>query len=156
MKLLKNELKMRKNNAGISMITLVIAIVILMIIASVAIGTSMRMIDQSSDARKATIANEENDIIRSLLRYTITDSTTYQAGIALHDNTLVVIGSGDIEYGTGYYLIPGGTDRDLQKISKKVGDSITVERYKDLTASYVVDYDNDWFERIEEIEFKGE
>ena len=152
MKLLKNEWKMRKKNSGVSMVTLIIAIVILVIIASIAIGTSMRMIDQSSDARKATIVNEENDIIRSLLRYTITDDT-YQAGIALHDGTLVVIGSGDKEYGTGYFLVPGGTDEDLQKITQKL-NGITVERYKDLTASYIVDYDNDWFERVDELKFK--
>ena len=123
----------------------------IIIISAVAFGTSRDLINRSAEAKVKAIALEEEDKIRTLLRKAIVDNN-YKLGIELKDNTLVVIGSGDVEYGTCCYLIPGGTDEDIEIIANKAGEN--VERYEDFTASYVVDYDQDKFERITEIKFK--
>ena len=139
-------------NRGVSMVTLVVTIVIVIILAAIALGGSTKMIDDSVDAKESANASEENDIIRSLLTYAITDDDLRE-GIELVDDVLVVIGSGDKEYGSGYYLIPGGTDKEMEEIKSKTGNE-NLRKYKDFTAPYVVDYDNGKFERIEEIRFK--
>ena len=134
------------------MITLTITIVVLVILATIAINGSTRMIGDSAEAKAHADAAEDNDVIRKLLTHAITDDDLRE-GIALVDNTLVVIGSGDKEYGSGYYLIPGGDNKVLNVIIEEVG-SDSVKKYKNLTAPYVVDYDNGDYERIEQIRFK--
>ncbi len=139
-------------NKGISLITLVITIVVMLILASIAIGGSTRLIYDSSNSKKEADINDDNDEIRSLLTHTIVIAPDLREGIPL-DSSLVVIGSGDTEYGIGYHLLPGGDDVVMKVISDKVGNP-NLKKYKGLTAPYVVDYDNGTFERIEEIRFK--
>lgn len=146
-------LKNNKENYGVSMITLIITIMVIIILAGIGFGSSTYLIDKAGESKNASDANEDNDVIRALLTYSITDSEN-RIGIALSDS-LVVLGSGDKEYGKGYYLIPGGNNRVLAEISEKTGEA-TVLRYKEITAPYVVDYDNGRFERILELRFKGE
>lgn len=145
---------MKKNlrdNSGVTMIAIVLTIVVIIIISAIAFGTSRDLINRSAEAKVKAIALEEDDKVRTLLRKAIVDEE-YKKGIELEDDTLVVIGSGDVEYGTGCYLIPGGTDEDIAIIANKVGEE--VERYENFTASYVVNYDEDKYERITEINFK--
>lgn len=139
-------------NKGISLITLVITIVVMLILAAVAIGGSTRLIDDSVDSKKQASINDDNDEVRSLLTHAITNSSLRE-GVSLIDGSLVVIGSGDKEYGTGYYLLPGGEDDVMKVITDKVGNP-NLKKYKGLTAPYVVDYDNGTYERIEEVRFK--
>ena len=140
-----------KNNSGITMITSIITIVVMIIIAAVAMNGSSELVGKGLSAKETALATEESDKVRALLRKAIVDKS-YRIGIELSD-TLAVIGSEDKEYGKGYYLIPGGTDDDIAKISRKVGED--VERYEDFTASFVVDYDEDKFERVKNIKFKN-
>ena len=137
-------------NSGVSMVVLVITIVLLIILSSIAIGGSMKMIDDSSSAKNSADAAEDNDKIRTLLTETIIDNNKRE-GISLE--SIIVIGSVDKEYGLGYYLIPGGDEDTMDKIIEKTGDT-NLKKYKNLTAPYVVDYDNGRYERIEEIRFK--
>lgn len=144
---MKNE-----KNSGISMITIVITIIVMLILATVAIMSSTRMIDDSSNAKESANADFDNDKIRTILTQAIYD-TSAREGIPLVTGSLVIVGPDEKEYGTGWYLLPGGTDDDLDVIAKKTGRP-SIEKYKDLTASYVVDYDNGDFARIKEVIFK--
>lgn len=141
----------KMKNQGVSMITLVITIVVLIILATVSINGSMGMIDESMESKEIANASEENDLIRKLLMNVLIESDS-KVGIPLVDGALVVIGSGDVAYGTGYYLIPGGTEEELAKIKSKSGRD-DVKAYQSITAPYVVDYDNSTFERIDELIF---
>lgn len=142
-----------KSNLGISLVTVVITIVVIIILASVSTTYSLRMINDSADAKKEATIYEDREIIRTLLTETIGDENK-KVGFALLNGSLVVLDSGDNEYGTGYYLIPGGEDDgDLGTIKFKLGDD-TLTAYKGLSAPYVVDYYTGDYERVEEIRFK--
>lgn len=67
--------------------------------------------------------------------------------------SLVVISESGDEYGTGFYLIPGGEEEVINQIKEKSGSAIT-RKYKDISAPYVVDYNANSFIRIEELLFK--
>ena len=143
---------MLKNNKGVSMISLVITIIVIIILSAVALSNSSDMIDDSMIAVSEADKMEDNDTIRTLLTYAITDRSA-RMGIALSDSTNVVIGSGDVNYGTGYYLIVGGSGDTVKKIEEKTG-ATGLKAYKDLTAPYVVNYDMGTYERIEELKFR--
>ncbi len=139
-------------NKGVTMISMVITIVIIIILASVALSYSGDMIDDSIVAVDEADIMADNDEIRALLTYAVIDKDARQ-GIALVDGTMVVIGSGDVSYGTGYHLIVGGSDEDIDAIEEKM-DGMRLAPYKNLTAPYVVNYDMGTFERIDEIKFR--
>lgn len=141
-----------KNKSGVSMISLVITIVVIIILTAVSIGDSLDMIDDSMVAVTEADIAEDNDVIRSLLTYAVVDKTA-RVGIALSDATIVVIGSGDVNYGTGYHLIVGGKEETIKVIEEKTGVT-NLKAYKELTAAYVVNYDLGTYERIEEIKFR--
>lgn len=142
-----------KSNSGVSLTTVIITIVVMIIIAGVAARNSLRMIDDSGEAKKEATIYEDREIIRALLTNAITDKDA-MVGFALLDNSVVVLGSGDKEYGTGYHLIPGGDDDgDLGTIKFKLGDD-TMTAYRGLSAPYVVDYYTGKYERVENIRFK--
>ncbi|MBR3887536.1 MAG: hypothetical protein IKJ32_00355 [Clostridia bacterium] len=143
---------MLKNNKGVSMISIVITIIVIIILSAVALSNSSDMIDDSITAVTEADKMEDNDTIRTLLTYAVTDRSA-RTGIALSDSTNVVIGSGDVNYGTGYYLIVGGSGDSIKKIEEKTG-ATGLKAYKDLTAPYVVNYDMGTYERIEEIRFR--
>lgn len=134
------------------MITLVITIVIIIILSAVAINGSTQMIDESNEARKSADAAKDDDEIRAVLMRAITDNTA-KVGVELVDGTLIALDSGDREYGSGYYIIPGGKDDQIDIIKSKAADP-TVTRYKKLSASYIVDYAEGTFVRVEEVRFK--
>lgn len=142
-----------KSNSGVSLTTVIITIVVMIIIAGVAARNSLIMIDDSGEAKKEATIYEDREIIRALLTNAITDKDA-MVGFALLDNSVVVLGSGDKEYGTGYHLIPGGDDDgDLGTIKFKLGDD-TMTAYRGLSAPYVVDYYTGKYERVENIRFK--
>lgn len=142
-----------KSNSGVSLTTVIITIVVMIIIVGVAARNSLRMIDDSGEAKKEATIYEDREIIRALLTNAITDKDA-MVGFALLDNSVVVLGSGDKEYGTGYHLIPGGDDDgDLGTIKFKLGDD-TMTAYRGLSAPYVVDYYTGKYERVENIRFK--
>lgn len=146
-------MKRLKNNSGVSITTLVITIVVMLIIAGVAIGTSTQIIDDSVEAKKEAAIFEDNETIRALLMNAITDKNVI-TGYALIDGSLEVVDEEGNEYGTNYYLIPGGKeDEALTIIRDKIGDS-SATAYKGITAPYVVDYYTGEYKRIEEIKFK--
>lgn len=133
--------------------TVIITIVVMIILASVTVTYSLRMVDDSGEARDQAEIYEDNEIIRALLTQTIADDDAV-VGYALLDNSIVVIGSGNKEYGTGYHLIPGGDDDgDLGTVKFKLGDD-TLTAYKGISAPYVVDYYTGKYERVEDIRFK--
>ncbi len=142
---------MKKSNNGISMITLVITIIVIIILASVALNGSTRMMGDANKAREDANADMDNDTIRTILTYAITDNDA-KVGFELTES-IVVKDSGDREYGKGFYLIPGGTKYDLATIEQRTGQS-NIKAYKDITAAYVVDYDNGTFVRLDEVIFK--
>ena len=145
-----------KSNSGISLMTVIITIVVMIILAGVAVTSSYQMINDAGDAKKEAEIYTDNEVIRALTTQAITDSDII-VGFPLLDNSVVVLGSGDKEYGSGYHLIPGGypeeSDGDLAKLRFKLGDE-TLEPYKGLTAPYVVDYYTGKYERVEDIRFK--
>ena len=143
---------MLKNKNGVSMISLVITIIVIIILSSVALSNSSDMIDDSIIAVNEADKTEDNDTIRKLITDAVIDRSS-RIGIALSDASNVVIGSGDINYGTGYYLIVGGKAETIQKIEQKTG-ATGLKAYKELTAPYVVNYDLGTYERIEEIRFR--
>lgn len=143
---------MLKKNKGVSMISLVITIIVIIILSAVALSNSSGMIDDSIVAVTEADKMEDNDTIRTLLTYAITDRSA-RMGIALSDSSNVVIGSGEVNYGTGYYLIVGGSGDSIKKIEEKTG-ATGLKAYKDLTAPYVVNYDMGTYERIEDIRFR--
>ncbi len=146
-------MKRLKNNSGISITTLVITIVVMFIIAAIALGTSTEIIDDSVDARNEATIFEDNEKIRALLTNAITDKNII-TGYALVDGSIEVIDEEENEYGTNYYLIPGGEeDGALAIIRDKTGDS-SATAYKGITAPYVVDYYTGKYKRIEKIKFK--
>lgn len=133
--------------------TVIITIVVMIILASVTVTYSLRMVDDSGEARDQAEIYEDNEIIRALLTQTIADDDAV-VGYALLDNSIVVLGSGNKEYGTGYHLIPGGDDDgDLGTVKFKLGDD-TLTAYKGISAPYVVDYYTGKYERVEDIRFK--
>ena len=142
-----------KNNSGVSLTTVIITIVVMIILAGIAVSYSLEMIDDSGEAKKEATIYEDREIIRALTANALLDKNA-RVGFALLDNSVVVIGSGDKEYGTGYYLIPGGKDDgDLGTIKFKLGDN-TLTAYRGLSAPYVVDYYTGEYERVEKIRFK--
>ncbi len=144
--------KILKNKKGVSMVSLAITVIVMLIIATVAFSNSSGMIDESNEAVEEADIMADNDEIRALLTFAIVDDTA-KIGIALSDASLVVIGSGDVSYGTGYHLVIGGDEEDLKAIEEKTGSS-NIHPYKDLTAPYVVNYNKGTFERIDEIKFR--
>lgn len=144
--------KMLKNKKGVSMVTLAITIIVMIILASVAFSNSSGMIEDSNEAVTEAEIMADNDEIRALLTYAILDDTA-KVGITLSNGSLVVIGSGDVSYGTGYHLVVGGDEEVIETIKEKTGMS-NVRPYKELTAPYVVDYAKGTFERIDEIKFR--
>jgi type II secretory pathway pseudopilin PulG len=144
-----------KNESGISLMTVIITIVVMIILASIAISSSFRMIGDAGEAKKQAETYEDREIIRALLINSVPYSNDI-VGFPL-GGAVIVLGSGDKEYGSGYYLVPGGEsedeDGDLATLRFKLGDN-TLQAYKGLTAPYVVDYDNGKYERVEEIRFK--
>lgn len=142
-----------KKNSGFSLMTVIITVIVMIILAGVATRYSLRMIEDSGDAKHEAMIYEDNETIRSLLTQAMVDKDVI-VGIALVDGEKVVIGSGDKEYGSGYHLVPGGeNDGDLGEIKYKFGDD-TLTSYKGLSAPYVVDYLTGKFERVEDIKFK--
>ena len=145
-----------KNSSGISLMTVIITIVAMIILASIAITNSRRLIGDAGEAKKQAETHADKEIIRALLTNVITDPDVI-VGYPLVTGGIVVIDSGDNEYGSGYYLVPGGDpedeDGDLAKIRFKIGDD-TLQAYKGLTAPYVVDYYTGKYERVEDIRFK--
>ena len=145
-----------KNNSGISLMTVIITIVVMIILASVAVTSSYKMIGDAGEAKKESEIYTDNEVIRALLTQSISDPDII-VGFPLLDNSVVVIGSGEKEYGSGYHLIPGGypeeEDGDLATLRFKLGDD-TLQPYKGLTAPYVVDYYTGKYERVENIRFK--
>lgn len=145
-----------KNNSGISLMTVIITIVVMIILASVAVTSSYQMIDDAGEAKNEAEIYADNEVIRALLTQSISDPDVI-VGFPLLDNSVVVIGSGEKEYGSGYHLIPGGypeeEDGDLAALRFKLGDD-TLQPYKGLTAPYVVDYYTGKYERVEDIRFK--
>lgn len=144
-----------KNELGISLMTMIITIVVMIILAGIAVSSSYELIGDAGEAKKQSETYGDREVIRALLTNSIADSDII-AGYPL-GGAVVVIGSGDKEYGSGYYLLPGGDpedeDGDLATLRFKLGDD-TLQPYKGLTAPYVVDYDNGKYERVEEIRFK--
>ncbi|MBQ8298528.1 MAG: type II secretion system protein [Clostridia bacterium] len=145
-------MKRLKNNSGISITTLVITIVVMLIIAGIAVGTSTEIIDDSVDAKKEAAIFEDNEEIRALLMNAITDKSVI-TGFALVDGSIEVVDEEGNEYGTNYYLIPGGDEEDLAAIREKTGDA-SASAYKGITAPYVVDYYTGKYHRIEDVKFK--
>ena len=142
-----------KNNSGVSLTTVIITIVVMIILVGISASYSLDMIDESADAKKEATIYEDREIIRTLTTKAMTDKNV-RVGFALLDNYVVVIGSGDKEYGTGYHLVPGGDEEgDLGKIKFKLGDD-TMVAYRGLSAPYVVDYHTGEYERVENIRFK--
>lgn len=145
-----------KNNSGISLMTVIITIVVMIILASVAVTSSYQMIGDAGEAKKEAEIYADDEVIRSLTTQSISNPDII-VGFPLLDNSVVVIGSGDKEYGSGYHLIPGGDPEDengdLAALRFKLGDE-TLQAYKGLTAPYVVDYYTGKYERIENIRFK--
>lgn len=145
-----------KNNSGISLTTVIITVIVIIILASISVSYSYRMIEDAGEAKKEAEEHADNEMIRNLLTQAITDPDII-VGFPLLDNSVVVIGSGDKEYGSGYHLIPGGDPEDengdLAALRFKLGDD-TLEPYKGLTAPYVVDYYIGKYERVENIRFK--
>ena len=117
----------------------------------VALNSSTKMMDDAIESKKQANADMDNDTIRSLLTHAITDKDA-RIGFELTDD-IVIKDSGDIEYGKGYYLIPGGTKEDITSIENGTGET-NVKIYKSITAAYVVDYDNGTFVRLDEVIFK--
>ncbi len=142
---------MNKNDRGISMITVVITVIVLLILTTISMRSSTDLIDNSTDARDDTDVFLDNDEIKSLLTHAIVEEP--DEGIQLMEGRIVVIGSGDKEYGAGFHLIPGGEDEVIEAIREKTGDD-TIKKYKNLTAPYVVNYTTGEYERIEELKFK--
>lgn len=142
-----------KNNSGVSLTTVIITIVVMIILAGVATTYSLDMIDESDEAKKEATIYEDREIIRALTANAMLDKNA-RVGFALLDNSVVVLGSGDKEYGTGYHLVPGGKDDgDLGTIKFKLGDD-SLTAYRGLSAPYVVDYYTGKYERVENIRFK--
>ncbi len=145
-----------KNNSGISLMTVIITIVVMIILASVAVTSSYQMIGDAGEAKKEAEIYADDEVIRSLTTQSISNPDII-VGFPLLDNSVVVIGSGDKEYGSGYHLIPGGDPEDengdLAALRFKLGDE-TLQAYKGLTAPYVVDYYTGKYERVENIRFK--
>ena len=135
--------------------TMIITIVVMIILAGIAVSSSYELIGDAGEAKKQSETYEDREIIRALLTNSIADSDII-AGYPL-GGSIVVLGSGDKEYGSGYYLVPGGDaeekDGDLAVLRFKLGDD-TLQAYKGLTAPYVVDYDTGKYERVENIRFK--
>lgn len=144
--------KIFKNKKGVSMVSLAITIIVIIILSAIAFSNSSGMINESNEAVTESEIMADNDEIRALLTYSIVDDAA-KIGIKLSDGSLVVIGSGDVSYGTGYHLIAGGDEEDLNIIKEKTGVS-GVQAYKEITAPYVVNYDKGTFERIDEIKFR--
>ncbi len=144
--------KILKNKKGVSMVSLAITIIVIIILSAIAFSNSSGMINESTEAVTEAEIMADNDEIRALLTYSIVDDTA-KIGIKLSDASIVVIGSGDVSYGTGYHLIVGGDEEDLDVIKEKTGVS-NIQTYKDLTAPYVVNYANGTYERIDEIKFR--
>ena len=142
-----------KDNKGISLLTVIVTVIVMIILAGVATTYSLEIISDSGEAQKEAAIYEDREIIRNLMTNTINNKNE-RVGFALLDDSIVVIGSGDKEYGTGYHLIPGGDDKgDLGVIKLKLGDD-TITAYRNLSAPYVVDYYTGKYERIENIKFK--
>ena len=142
-----------KNNSGVSMMTVIITVVTIIILASVSVSYSLQMIDNSEEATNQADIYKDNEIIKALLTQAIADKDAV-VGFALLDGSVVVLDSGDKEYGTGYHLIPGGDDDgDLGTVKFKLGDD-TLTAYKGISAPYVVDYYTGKYERVEDIRFK--
>ena len=141
-----------KKNKGVSMISLVITIVVIIILSAVALSNSTSMIENSSVAITEADKMEDNEKIRALVTYGITDRSA-RMGIALSDSTNVVIGKNGTNYGNGYHLIVGGTEETIKEIEEKTRLS-NLKAYKDITAPYVVNYDTSDYERLDEIKFK--
>ena len=127
-----------KKNSGVSLTTVVITVIVMIILASVTISYSLDMIDDSGEAKSEDEIYDDNEVIRALLTQSIIDEDV-MVGYALLDNSVVVITPEGKEYGTGYYLIPGGKDDgDLGTIKFKLGDD-TLTAYKGISEPYVVD-----------------
>lgn len=141
-----------KNNKGVSLMTLIVTIVVMLIITGVAINKSIRLIDDSVKATEDAEIFDDNEQIRSLLMNAITDKSLV-TGYALINNSVEVIDAEGNVYGTNYHLIPGGDEEDLKAIAEKFGET-NVIAYKGITAPYVVDYYTSKFVRIEDVLFK--
>ena len=147
-----------REEKGISMITIAVTIVLIIILSVVAINGSLNLIDRSANAKNDAKENEDNDTIRALLTYSLTDPNK-RFGLPLSDTLVITIsgeeGEEDKEYGLGYYLVPGGSEKTIEKISQEI-EPEEVHPYKNLSAAYIVDYDNGTFVRLDEFEIKGE
>ena len=142
-----------KKNSGVSLMTVIITIVVMIILASITISYSLKMIDDSGEAKSEAQIYEDNEVIRALLTKSIVDEDV-MVGYALLDNSVEVVTSEGKVYGTGYHLIPGGKeDGDLGTIKYKLGDD-TLTAYKGISAPYVVDYYTGKYERVEKIKFR--
>lgn len=142
-----------KSNSGVSLLTVVITVIVMIILAAVSTKYSTDMIDNSGEAKKEANIYEDKEVIRSLMTHSITDKDV-RVGYALLDGAIVVVTEDGKEYGTGYHLVPGGDDDgDLGEIKERFGDD-TIIAYKNLSAPYVVDYYTGKYERVENIKFK--
>ena len=73
---------MLKNKNGVSMISLVITIIVIIILSSVALSNSSDMIDDSIIAVNEADKTEDNDTIRKLITDAVIDRSS-RIGIAL-------------------------------------------------------------------------
>lgn len=146
-------MKKFKNNYGISLISLVVTIVVLLILLSITFSSSDRIIDDSVDARNKANTFDDDEKIRALDSNAIIDKNSI-IGYALSDGVIEVItDSGDV-YGTGYYLIPGGNDDVLELIGEKFDDA-SVTAYKGISAPYILNYSTPSVRaRIENLRFR--
>lgn len=143
---------MSKKDKGISMITLVITIVVIIILAAVSLGGSTDMINKSGEAKEDAAMYADKEQIRGLIDY-VYSGLEEKVGVQLIDGALIVIDDNGKEYGSGYYLIPGGKDEEIKYIREKSGYT-NLNRYQELSTSYVVNYSTKEYVRLEEVKFK--
>lgn len=147
-----------KNNSGVSLVTLVVTIVVMLILAGISMRGTTSLINKTAESKKTHNEYNESEIIRKLLTDVVLDKNL-MVGIPLQDGIFEVRETptdknpDTIWYGTNYYLIPGGNEEEIKKIISKTGDD-SIEQYREFTGSYVVDYVEGKFERINVIEIR--
>lgn len=140
-----------KNEKGFSLIYLVITIIVIIIIATITLNSSDRIVDDAIDSKKSAEATIDDDKIKEIIMYEIAGTTELIdldidfKRISL--SNLLKVKYKENEYGDGYVLYL--SEKDIKTVEKKTGKQ-GLESYKELSRSYVVNSQTGEFLRLED------
>ena len=139
-----------KSEKGFSLIVLVLTIIIMLIIISIAMKNSTEILDETEEGKKSVEATEDDQKIKEIITYELAGTTELiDPSIDLMRLPLsneIQVKYEDVIYGTGFVLYL--SDKDLEKV-EKITDTIGYyQSFKELTESYVVDYQSGNYVRL--------